>query len=312
MKLLMLCREPRLYSCQRLVEAAEDNGHQLDIIDPNRCFLSLESNANSSKFHLYYQVNDNSPVERLTDYDAIIPRFGTTSTEMGCCVLRHFIANNIPCINHAEAILNARNKWQSLYLLHLHGLPIPKTLFNGSESIIKNSLPHFDQSIVIKTQQGAQGIGVMLAEKPQHALSIAETLQQSGIKFLLQDFIQEAENSDLRCFVIDGKVIASMQRCGQNGEFRANAHRGASAHAALLTEQERTLAIQATQVLGLDIAGVDIIRSHQGPLILEVNASPGLEMIEKVTKINIAQQIINYTEKRVMQHQYPNKQVEKQ
>ena len=297
MKLLMLCREPRLYSCMRLQQAAEASGHQVDILDPNRCLLKLAQNR--PHFQLYYQPNNEAEPYLLPDYDAVIPRFGSTSTKMGCAVLRHFAARNVPCLNDERSFLQARDKWQSLQILAQAGIAIPNTVLLGSEFQPQDGVAQVKSPTILKTLSGSQGIGVILAERPQSAVSILETLKQANVPVLLQDFIEEAQSSDLRCFVIGDRVIASMQRTGQNGEFRANFHRGGTAEKIQLSEEEKAIAVKAAQTLGLDIAGVDLIRSEQGLLVLEVNASPGLEMIEKTNGIDIAVQMIAYLEKKV-------------
>ena len=297
MKLLMLCREPRLYSCMRLQQAAEASGHQVDILDPNRCLLKLAQNR--PHFQLYYQPNNEAEPYLLPDYDAVIPRFGSTSTKMGCAVLRHFAARNVPCLNDERSFLQARDKWQSLQILAQAGIAIPNTVLLGSEFQPQNGVAQVKSPTILKTLSGSQGIGVILAERTQSAVSILETLKQANVPVLLQDFIEEAQGSDLRCFVIGDRVVASMQRTGQNGEFRANFHRGGTAEKIQLSEEEKAIAVKAAKTLGLDIAGVDLIRSEQGLLVLEVNASPGLEMIEKTNSIDIAVQMIAYLEKKV-------------
>ncbi|WP_424411419.1 RimK family alpha-L-glutamate ligase [Pasteurella sp. PK-2025] len=296
MKLLMLCREPRLYSCQRLKEAAENSGHQIDILDPNRFLLVLQENA--PHLALYYQANQDSEPYLLPDYDAVIPRFGSASTKMGCAVLRHFQAKNVLCLNPEAAFLKARDKWLSLQLLAEQGIPVPPSLLSGVECSAQHAVNKMSSPTILKTLSGSQGIGVILADKPQSAVSILETLRQAEIPVLMQDFIEEAQGMDLRCFVVGNKVVASMERMGQNGEFRANFHRGGLARKVNLTEAEKVIAVRATQALGLDVAGVDLIRSKQGLLVLEVNASPGLEMIEKTSGVNIALQFIVYLEKK--------------
>lgn len=297
MKLLMLCREPRLYSCMRLQQAAEASGHQIDILDPNRCLLKLAQNR--PHFQLYYQPNNEAEPYLLPDYDAVIPRFGSTSTKMGCAVLRHFAARNVPCLNDERSFLQARDKWQSLQILAQAGIAIPNTVLIGSEFQPQDGITQVKSPTILKTLSGSQGIGVILAERTQSAVSILETLKQANVPVLLQDFIEEAQGSDLRCFVIGDRVVASMQRTGQNGEFRANFHRGGTAEKIQLSEEEKAIAVKAAKTLGLDIAGVDLIRSEQGLLVLEVNASPGLEMIEKTNGIDIAVQMIAYLEKKV-------------
>ncbi|WP_061886426.1 ATP-grasp domain-containing protein [Aggregatibacter actinomycetemcomitans] len=297
MKFLMLCREPRLYSCQRLKDAAEENGHQMDILDPNRCLIKLQKNP--PHFALYYQTDAESEAQLLPHYDAVLPRFGTTSTLMGCRVLHYFQARGVPCLNNADAFRNARDKWLSLQMLLQQGVAVPDSLLAGIEVNANHAVQHIGAPTILKTLSGSQGIGVILAERAQSAVSILETLKQADVPVLLQEFVTEADGTDLRCFVIGGRVVAAMQRVGQNGEFRANCHRGATAEKVILTEQEKQIALQAAKALGLDVAGVDLIRSAKGPLVMEVNASPGLEMIEKTSGINIALQMILYLEQKI-------------
>ena len=296
MKLLMLCREPRLYSCRRLKQAAEANGHHMDILDPNRCLIKLQQNP--PHFALYYQPDVESAPYLLPQYDAVLPRFGTGSMQMGCAVLHYFQALNVPCVNHADAFVKARDKWLSLQLLLANGIAVPTSLLGGLETKANDAVRHIGTPIILKTLSGSQGIGVVLAEQPQSAVSMLETLKQANVPTLAQEFIAEAQGADLRCFVVGNRIIAAMQRIGQAGEFRANCHRGARAEKVILTEQEKHVALNATKVLGLDVAGVDLIRSANGPLVLEVNASPGLEMIEKTSGIDIALQMILYLEQK--------------
>ena len=296
MKLLMLCREPRLYSCRRLKQAAEANGHHMDILDPNRCLIKLQQNP--PHFALYYQPDVESAPYLLPQYDAVLPRFGTGSMQMGCVVLHYFQALNVPCLNHADAFVKARDKWLSLQLLLANGIAVPTSLLGGQETKANDAVRHIGTPIILKTLSGSQGIGVVLAEQPQSAVSMLETLKQANVPTLAQEFIAEAQGADLRCFVVGERIVAAMQRIGQRGEFRANCHRGANAEKVILTEQEKHVALNATKVLGLDVAGVDLIRSANGPLVLEVNASPGLEMIEKTSGIDIALQMILYLEQK--------------
>ena len=296
MKLLMLCREPRLYSCRRLKQAAEENGHHMDILDPNRCLIKLQQNP--PHFALYYQPDMESEPYLLPQYDAVLPRFGTGSMQMGCAVLHYFQALNVPCLNHADAFMKARDKWLSLQLLLANGIAVPTSLLGGQETKANDAVRHIGTPIILKTLSGSQGIGVVLAEQPQSAVSMLETLKQANVPTLAQEFIAEAQGADLRCFVVGNRIVAAMQRIGQAGEFRANCHRGASAEKVILTEQEKHVALNATKVLGLDVTGVDLIRSANGPLVLEVNASPGLETIEKTSGIDIALQMILYLEQK--------------
>ncbi|WP_439239754.1 RimK family alpha-L-glutamate ligase [Lonepinella sp. BR2474] len=296
MNILMLCREPRLYSCQRLKEVAEQRGHTMDILDPNRCLLKLSANA--PHFAIYYQDSAQASPRLLPQYEAVLPRFGIASTQMGCAVLRHFTARGAVCLNEDQAFLRARDKWQSLQLLQQAGVAVPSSGLAGCEFSAKQAVAQMDSPTILKTLTGSQGIGVMLAEKAQSAVSILETLKEANVVALLQDFVAEAENMDIRCFVVGEAVVASMQRQGQQGEFRANFHRGGLAEKITLTPPQQSIAIQATKALGLDVAGVDLIRSEQGLLVLEVNASPGLELIEKTSGVDIAQAMIMQLEQK--------------
>ena len=295
MKFLMLCREPRLYSCQRLKQAAEQRGYQMDILDPNRCILRLSPNA--PHFVLLYQDSAHAPVRPLSDYAAVLPRFGTTSTEMGCAVLNALQSQGVPCLNNAQAFALARDKWASLQHLAQHGIAIPTSQRAGCEVNAKTAQQQMGAPCVLKTLSGSQGVGVMLAESAASAQSILETLAQANLPVLQQQFIAEAQSADIRCFVIGERVVAAMQRQGQQGEFRANFHRGGSAQKIELSHAEQQLAINASQALGLDVAGVDLIRSAQGTLVLEVNASPGLELIEQTSGEDIAGLMIEHIEK---------------
>lgn len=296
MKILMLCREPRLYSCRRLKEAAEQRGHHLDILDPNRCLLKLSQNT--PHFLVYYQAENTSDAVLLPQYDAILPRFGITSTQMGCVVLQHFIAQGARSLNSPEAFLTARDKWKSLQYLLKEGISIPSSVLAGREVAAFVTMNNIASPSILKTLSGSQGIGVMLVEKKQSAVSILETFKQANVSVLAQDFIEEAGSADIRCFVIGNNVVATMQRKGQEGEFRANCHLGGFAEKINLSAQEQNIAIRATKAVGLDVAGVDLIRSKKGLLVLEVNASPGLEMIEKTSGEDIALQMILHLEKK--------------
>lgn len=296
MKLLMLCREPNLYSCRRLKMTAENAGHKIDILDPNRFLLKIQENR--PHFALYYQPNQGTPY-LLPDYDAVIPRFGTQSTKMGCSVLTHLAAKNIPCLNNPASFALARDKWLSLQALAAANIAVPVTVFAGQDFQAGSAVEKVSSPTILKTLNGSQGIGVILADRSQSAVSIMETLTLSHIPVLLQDFIDEAGVSDIRCFVIGDKVVATMQRSGQKGEFRANCHRGGITQQITLSYDEKLIAVRAAQALGLDVAGVDLIQSKKGLLVLEVNASPGLEMIEKTSGIDVATQMIAYLEKKI-------------
>lgn len=287
-KWLMLCREPRLYSCKRLKQAANLQGIELDILDPNRFLLKLEN----GKFQAYYQKEDTTSPEYLPAYQAVIPRFGSASTQTGCRVLKHYELQGVLSLNSSEAFLLARDKWQSLQVLSANNLPVPNTMFGGDLFPLRQNLS--DSPVVIKTLSGSQGVGVILSESKSGAGSILETFREAGISSLVQQFIPEAKGRDIRAFVIGGRVVASMVRKAKEGEFRANIHQGGSAEQYELSLEEQALAVRATQALGLDVSGVDLIQSERGVMILEVNASPGLEMIEQISHVPLAEQMIAF------------------
>lgn len=285
MKLLILCREPCLYSCQRLKSSAEQLGYSVDILDPSRFLLKLKQ----GKFQYSYPEMPDS-----IKYQGIIPRFGTTTTEIGCNVLAHFELQGIPVLNNSSSFSVTRNKWRSLQKLVAENIPVPVTILTSELYDTKASIHDFSYPFIIKTLSGSQGVGVMLSESQQSAVSLLDTLKSAKIPVLTQQFIKEAQGEDIRAFVIGNEVVASMSRQGTSGEFRANIHQGGTAKPIELSPEEEQLAIKATKVLGLDVAGVDLIRSKQGLMVLEVNASPGLEMIEKVSGIDIAQKMIHH------------------
>lgn len=300
MKLLMLCREPRLYSCQRLKSAAEQLGYGLDILDPNRILLKIEQGKLCSYYQQGETFDKTRPApEKIEGYRGVIPRFGTSSTEMGCNVLHHFEQQGIAVLNNAQSFRLARDKWQSLQRLAANNLPVPDSLLAGELCSASVPLQHFSHPFIIKTLSGSQGVGVMLAESPTSSASLLATLHGAKIQTLSQHFIAESKGEDIRAFVIGQKVVASMVRQGASGEFRANIHQGGNAQSIVLSREEQQLAVQASQALGLDVAGVDLIRSKQGLKVLEVNASPGLEMIEKVSGVDIAYQMITHLCKKI-------------
>lgn len=293
MKLLMLCREPRLYSCQRLKSAANALGYELDILDPNRFLLKLEA----GQFQCYYQegeIFDKSRPEpkALSEYVGVLGRFGTLSTEIGCRLLRHFELQGIPTLNSANAFRLARDKWQSLQELQAAGLPVPTSAIYGDLLSSHGALGQFSLPVVLKTLSGSQGVGVMLGETAGSATGMLDTLHAARIPTLVQQFIAEAKGQDIRAFVVGDQVVAAMVRKGKEGDFRANIHQGGSAVQIELSSDEKALAVKAVKAIGLDVAGVDLIRSKQGLYLLEVNASPGLEMIEKISKVAIAEKMI--------------------
>lgn len=299
MRWLMLCREPRLYSCQRLKEACEEQGIQLDILDPNRMLLSLNVEQGKSVFQLFYQEGERydknrKPAYLLPEYDAVLPRFGSSSTEMGCRVLQHFESRQIKVLNRSEAFRLARDKWQSLQKLLANNIPVPMSSFAGSEVSNTELLALHQYPLVVKTLSGSQGVGVMLIENQRSGQGVLDTLKQANLPVLTQHFIAEVKGQDIRAFVIGNQVVATMQRQSSEGEFRANLHQGGSAEKIVLSEAEKQISLNAANAIGLDIAGVDLLRSHHGTMVLEVNASPGLEGIEKTTGLNIAKMMVDY------------------
>lgn len=299
-KLLVLCLEPRLYSCQRLKQAAEKAGFAMDILDPNRFLLKVEQ----GKLTAYYQTGESYHQNRalpqpIAEYAGVIGRFGTASTAMGCRVLRHFELQGIPTLNSANAFELARDKWQSLQQLCALNIPVPSSVIGGDLVSSEGIETQISSSSVLKTLSGSQGVGVVFAENAKTAQAIRDTLTASRIPTLTQTFIPEAAGQDIRAFVIGDKVVAAMQRQGKAGDFRANIHQGGSATKITLSDREKAIAIQATQALGLDVAGVDLIQSLQGTQVLEVNASAGLEMIEKVSGVAIAEMMIAFLKEKM-------------
>ncbi|EEY13200.1 ribosomal protein S6--glutamic acid ligase [Mannheimia haemolytica serotype A2 str. BOVINE] len=291
----MLCREPRLYSCCRIKAACEAKGIELDILDPNRMLLGLEN----GEFKIYYQAGESYDNNRpepvlLPNYDGILPRFGTGSTEMGCSVLRHFEAKGIPVLNHSAAFALARDKWRTLQKLAKHNLPVPNTNFAGHLVSVKSQLNQFAFPLISKVLNGSQGNGVMLFEGKNNAEAVLATFRQVNEPYLCQQFVGEAKGQDIRAFVIGNEVVAAMSRTSVTGDFRANIHQGGTAQPIELTQMERALAIKATKTIGLDIAGVDFLRTEKGVVILEVNASPGFEGIERVNDVDIASEMVSY------------------
>jgi ribosomal protein S6--L-glutamate ligase len=285
MKLAILSRNSKLYSTRRLVEAARERGHSARVLDPLRCYMRIAS----SGFAMHYM---GKPIK---GYGAVIPRIGSSVTRYGTAVLRQFEMMGTYTPNPSDAILRARDKLRAHQLLAAQGIDLPVTVFgdNPDDTVDLLSMlgppPH-----VIKLNEGAQGAGVMLTEKPSASRSVIEALRGLYANFVVQEFIAEAQGADLRCFVVGGKVIASMRRQAPEGDFRSNLHRGGTAEPVESTEEERAVAIRAAKVLGLGIAGVDLIRSQRGPLVLEVNSTPGLEGIEGVGGVDVAGAVIEH------------------
>ena len=290
MKIAILSRNAKLYSTHRLVEAARARGHRVRVLDPLRCYMRIAP----SDFSIHYKGR------ALADYDAVIPRIGASITFYGTAVLRQFEVMGVFTPNSSDAILRARDKLRCLQLLAREGMGLPTTVFGDNPDDTADLLamlgepPH-----VIKLNEGAQGQGVLLAEKRSASQSVIEAFRGLYANFLVQEFIREARGADIRCFVVGGRVVASMRRQARAGEFRSNLHRGGSATAVQLSPPEVDAALRAARVMGLNVAGVDLLRSRRGPLVLEVNSSPGLEGIEATTGVDIAGEIIEYLARRV-------------
>ncbi|WP_426661444.1 30S ribosomal protein S6--L-glutamate ligase [Rhodanobacter aciditrophus] len=287
MKIAILSRNARLYSTQRLVDAARARGHVVRVLDPLRCYVRIAPGSVAIRYK-------GKPVR---DIDAAIPRIGTQSTFYGTAVLRQLEMMGVYTPNSSDAVLRARDKLRSLQILAAQGIAMPVTVFGDNPDDTEDLLamlgepPH-----VIKLNEGSQGTGVVLAEKRSASQSVIEAFRGLYANFLVQEFIAEAKGCDLRCFVVGGRVVAAMQREASAGDFRANLHRGGSAVAVKLSAAEKRVAVQAAAALGLGIAGVDLLRSDRGPLVLEVNASPGLEGIEAATGVDVAGTIVELLE----------------
>lgn len=285
MKIGVLSRRPSIYSTSRLVEAARRRGHQVDVLDPLRCYM----NINPSKPSIHYKGH------RLEGYDAIIPRIGASITFYGTAVVRQFEMMGVYSVNESVAISRARDKLRSLQLLSRKGVGLPVTAFGHAPDVSKDLVKMVGGSpLIIKLLEGTQGIGVVLADTNKAAESIIEAFRSLKEYFLVQEFIKEAAGEDIRCLVIGNEVIAAMRRKGADGEFRSNLHRGGKGTLIEITAEEQQTAVRAADVIGLNVAGVDILRSKSGPKVMEVNSSPGLRGIEAVTGKDIAGMIIDY------------------
>ena len=288
MKIAMLARNANLYSHKRLKEAAEVRGHELDIIDTLRCYMNIASR----RPEIYYNG------EKLDGYDAVIPRIGASITFYGLAVLRQFEMMGVFPLNESVAIGRSRDKLRSMQLLARDGIGLPVTTFAHDPKMTEEVLRLAGGApIVIKLLEGTQGIGVVLADTDRSAKSVVEAFRGAGVNILLQEFIKEAGGTDIRAIVVGGKVVAAMKRTGAEGEFRSNLHRGGSAQLVKLSAEERATAVRAAKSLGLNACGVDLLRANHGPVIMEVNSSPGLEGVEKATGLDIAGMMIEYLEK---------------
>lgn len=287
MKIAMLARNPNLYSHRRLCEAAQARGHEFDILNTLRCTVQIASHRPIVTYH----------GETLCGYDAVIPRIGASVTHYGLAVLRQFEMAGVWALNESVAIGRSRDKLRSMQILAKHGLGLPLTAFahdpRQTEEIISavGGAP-----VVIKLLEGTQGIGVVLAETLNSAKSVIEAFRGANVNILVQEFIKEAGGTDIRALVIGGKVVAAMKRTGAPDDFRSNLHRGGSAQLIKITPEERSTAVRAARWMGLNVCGVDMLRSNHGPVIMEVNSSPGLEGIEEATGKDIAGMIVEFIE----------------
>ncbi|MDF2437658.1 MAG: alpha-L-glutamate ligase [Bacteroidota bacterium] len=293
MKIAILSRGPKLYSTRRLVEAAEQRGHEVVVIDHLKCVLVIEK----GNPHIFLGGKE------ITGIDAVIPRIGTSVTFYGAAVVRQFEQMKVFSSVESQALVRSRDKLRSLQLLAKAGIGMPKTAFASAPKNIDNVLEQVGGApVVIKLLEGTQGIGVILAETHKSAKSVIESFLALKANILVQEFIKEAGGADIRAFIVDGKIVGAMKRQGLPGEFRSNLHRGGSANVIELTKEERETAIKAAKKLGLAIAGVDMLQSSRGPLVMEVNSSPGLEGIEGATGVDIAAKIIEYVERNEFNH----------
>lgn len=287
MKLVMLARNPSLYSHRRIVEAARARGHEIDVINT---------------LHVHMNITSNRPLLRhggrtLPTYDAVIPRIGASVTNYGLAVLRQFEMQGVFPLNESVAIGRSRDKLRALQILARAGVGLPTTAFaHGPRKAEEVVAEVGGAPVIIKLLEGTQGMGVILAETNASATSIIEAFSAANVNILVQEYIREASGSDVRALVIGGKVVAAMKRTSRKGEFRSNLHRGGKAEAVDLTEEEKSAALKSVEAMGLNVAGVDMLRSSRGTLVLEVNASPGIEGMEGATKIDVAGAMIELLE----------------
>lgn len=288
MKIAMMAVNSKLYSHQRLVEAAKAAGHEIDIINTTKVYVNITTHHPELRYK----------GESLTGYDAVIPRIGASITFYGLAVLRQFEMMGVWPLNESVAIGRSRDKLRALQLLARKGIGLPVTAFAHSDDFADDVINIAGGApVVIKLLEGTQGIGVVLGETHNSAKSVIEAFRGVKVNIMVQEFIKEAGGSDIRCLVIGDKVIAAMKRQGAKGDFRSNLHRGGNAEVIKITPEERSTATRAASIMGLNVCGVDLLRSKHGPVVMEINSSPGLEGIETATKIDVAGEIIKFIEK---------------
>ena len=291
MRIGILSRSAKIYSTAKLVEAAEDRGHEVTVVNPLKCYM----NITSTNPDVHYKTNT---IQKKLEFDAIIPRIGASVTVYGSAVLRQFEVAGIYVLNGSVSITRSRDKLRAHQLLARKHVGIPVTSYAHSANATKDLIASVGGApLIVKVTESTQGRGVLLAETTKAAESLIGAFLDLHADFLVQEFITESAGSDLRCFVIGDRVIAAMKRQGPKGDFRSNLHRGGSAEMVKIRPEERAMAVRAAKVLGLKVAGVDLVRSNRGPLVLEVNSSPGLKGIEKATGKNVANSIIEFIEK---------------
>lgn len=288
MRLALMCQQPALYSHQRLIEAARARGHEIEIVNHVKCSINITSTNPGVR----YQGRD------LPRYDAVIPRIGASVTFYGCAVLRQFEVMGVYSLNESVAITRSRDKLRSMQLLAKKGVALPVTVFAHKTSDPEELIDMVGgPPVVIKLLEGTQGIGVVLGETRGAAVSIIQAFGGVDTDILVQEYIKEAKGEDIRCLVVGGKVVASMKRKGKEGEFRSNLHRGGTAEEVKPTATEKATALAAAKAMGLNVCGVDLLRSNHGPVVMEVNSAPGLEGVEKATGVDVAGRIIEFLEK---------------
>ncbi|QSE99111.1 30S ribosomal protein S6--L-glutamate ligase [Fulvivirga lutea] len=299
MKVAVLSRNANLYSTRRLVEACEERGHEAVVVDHLRCTIVMEKNKPSIIYHGH----------TLDDIDAIIPRIGASVTFYGSAVVRQFEMMKVFTAVESQALIRSRDKLRSLQILSRAGLGLPKTVFTNYSRDTDSILNAVGGApVIIKLLEGTQGLGVVLADNRKSAASVIEAFHGLKARVIVQEFVKEAGGADIRAFVVDGKVVGAMKRQAKEGEFRSNLHRGGTSAIIKLSRSEKAAAINAAKKMGLGVAGVDMLQSKRGPLILEVNSSPGLEGIEKATNIDIAGKIVEFLEHNVAK---PKKRIQK-
>jgi ribosomal protein S6--L-glutamate ligase len=297
MKIAILSRNRRLYSTRRLMEAARARGHVPQVVDVLRCYMNIEPN----RPEIHYRGR------RLPRFDAVIPRIGASVTFYGAAVVRQLEMMGVYCLNPSVAITRARDKLRALQLLARKGIGLPRTGFAHSPDDTEDLIRLVGGApMVLKLVEGTQGKGIVLAETNKAAESVIDAFRELDAYFLTQAFVKEANGTDIRCFVVGEKVVAAMQRVARPGEFRSNLHRGGTAQPVKITPAERKTALRAARIMGLKVAGVDMLRADGGPAVLEVNASPGLEGIEAASGVDVADAIIAFIEAEVAQGRRPD------